>query len=211
MYKIVFATNNAHKLREIREILAGKAEVMSLKDINCFADIPETADTLEGNALIKARYVYDRYALDCFADDTGLEVDALGGAPGVHTARYAGDNHDTTANMRKLLREMQGKTNRSARFRTAIALIQGGQEHLFSGVVEGEIATEPRGEQGFGYDPVFIPYFDKSEAPSAEADASARNTLTFAQMGEEAKNHISHRARAVAKLLAFLQSQVPNS
>lgn len=192
MYKIVFATNNAHKLREIREILAGKAEVMSLNDIDCHADIPETADTLEGNALIKARYVYNRYHIDCFADDTGLEVDALGGAPGVHTARYAGDNHDTTANMRKLLREMEGQTNRRARFRTAIALIQSGVEHLFSGEVEGEIATEPRGEQGFGYDPVFIP---------------EDNGQTFAQMGEEAKNRISHRARAVAKLLAFLQSQ----
>lgn len=191
MDKIVFATNNEHKLREIRAILKGRAEVLSLNDINCHADIPETADTLEGNALIKAHYVYDNYGLDCFADDTGLEVDALGGEPGVHTARYAGEEHDTQANMRKLLREMEGKTLRTARFRTAIALIQNGEEHLFSGQVDGYISTEPLGDKGFGYDPVFMP---------------EETGKTFAQLGEDFKNSISHRARAVAKLMEYLNS-----
>lgn len=189
MYKIVFATNNDHKLREIRAILNGRAEVLSLNDINCHADIPETADTLEGNALIKAHYVYDNYGLDCFADDTGLEVEALGGAPGVHTARYATDGHDTQANMRKLLKEMEGATNRKARFRTAIALIQGGKETMFSGQVDGYISTEPLGENGFGYDPVFMP---------------EETGKTFAQLGEDFKNKISHRARAVAQLMNYL-------
>ena len=190
MYKIVFATNNDHKLREIRAILNGRAEVLSLNDINCHADIPETADTLEGNALIKAHYVYDNYGLDCFADDTGLEVEALGGAPGVHTARYATDGHDTQANMRKLLKEMEGATNRKARFRTAIALIQGGKETMFSGQVDGYISTEPLGENGFGYDPVFMP---------------EETGKTFAQLGEDFKNKISHRARAVAQLMNYLE------
>lgn len=195
MYKIVFATNNEHKLREIRAILDGKAQVLSLNDINCHADIPETADTLEGNALIKARYVYSNYGLDCFADDTGLEVDALGGSPGVHTARYATDGHDTQANMRKLLKEMAGKDNRKARFRTAIALILQGEEHLFSGQVDGYISTEPLGDDGFGYDPVFMP---------------EETGKTFAQLGEDFKNKISHRARAVAKLMDFLNAQQGN-
>ena len=189
MNKIVFATNNEHKLREIRSIIHDGTEVLSLADIGCHADIPETADTLEGNALIKAHFVYDNYGYDCFADDTGLEVEALDGAPGVHTARYAGDNQDSQANMRKLLQEMKGKDNRNARFRTAIALIQGGEEHLFSGEVRGTITTEPLGNKGFGYDPVFIP---------------EDTGLTFAQLGEDVKNHISHRARAVAKLTEFL-------
>ncbi|MBR3633303.1 MAG: non-canonical purine NTP diphosphatase [Bacteroidaceae bacterium] len=189
MNKIVFATNNEHKLREIRAIIHDGTEVLSLADIGCHADIPETADTLEGNALIKAHFVYDNYGYDCFADDTGLEVEALDGAPGVHTARYAGDDQDSQANMRKLLQEMKGKDNRNARFRTAIALIQGGEEHLFSGEVRGTITTEPLGNKGFGYDPVFIP---------------EDTGLTFAQLGEDVKNRISHRARAVAKLTEFL-------
>ena len=189
MNKIVFATNNEHKLREIRAIIHDGTEVLSLADIGCHADIPETADTLEGNALIKAHFVYDNYGYDCFADDTGLEVEALDGAPGVHTARYAGDDQDSQANMRKLLQEMKGKDNRNARFRTAIALIQGGEEHLFSGEVHGTITTEPLGNKGFGYDPVFIP---------------EDTGLTFAQLGEDVKNRISHRARAVAKLTDFL-------
>ena len=155
--KLVFVTNNRHKLREIREIMPASIEILSLADINCMAEIPETADTLEGNALIKAHYVYDRFGMDCFADDTGLEVEALGGAPGVHTARYAGEAHDPEANMQKLLHEMQGKSNRKARFRTVIALIENGKEHVFSGRVDGTIATEPRGNEGFGYDPVFVP------------------------------------------------------
>lgn len=192
MDKIVFATNNEHKLREIRAILRDEIEVFSLEDIGCHADIAETADTLEGNALIKARFVYDNYHMDCFADDTGLEVEALNGEPGVRTARYAGDNHDSKANMRKLLHEMDGKTNRYARFRTAIALVQDGEEYLFSGEVRGDISTEPRGEQGFGYDPVFIP---------------ENAGKTFAELGEEAKNGISHRARAVKKLVDFFYRQ----
>ena len=191
MGKIVFATNNEHKLREIRTILHGELEVLSLADIGCHTDIPETADTLEGNALIKARFVSDNYGYDCFADDTGLEVEALNGEPGVRTARYAGEDQDSQANMRKLLREMEGKTNRNARFRTAIALIQKGEEHLFSGEVRGIISTEPMGDKGFGYDPVFVP---------------EDTGKTFAQMGEDAKNHISHRARAVAKLIEYLKN-----
>ncbi|MBP5359913.1 MAG: non-canonical purine NTP diphosphatase [Bacteroidaceae bacterium] len=189
MNKIVFATNNEHKLREIRAIIHDGTEVLSLADIGCHADIPETADTLEGNALIKAHYVYDNYGYDCFADDTGLEVEALGGAPGVHTARYAGDDQDSQANMRKLLLEMRDATNRNARFRTAIALILNGGEHLFSGEVRGTITTKPLGTKGFGYDPVFIP---------------EDTGKTFAQLGEDIKNHISHRARAVTKLIEFL-------
>ena len=187
---LVFATNNPHKLRELREIMPDHITILSLADIHCEGDIPETADTLEGNALIKAHYVYDRYGFDCFADDTGLEVEALNGGPGVHTARYAGESQDPDANMKKMIAEMQENTNRHARFRTVIALIEKGVEHLFTGIVDGEIATEPRGEQGFGYDPIFIP---------------EQTGLTFAQMGEEGKNQISHRARAVGKLLDFLQ------
>lgn len=190
MRKLVFATNNAHKLEEIRAILGDKIEVLSLKDIQCEADIPETADTLEGNAALKAEYIYRHYGLDCFADDTGLEVEALDGAPGVYSARYAGgEGHDSEANIRKLLAEMQGKTNRKAQFRTSICLIEGGTEHLFEGVVKGEIIEEKRGDSGFGYDPVFVP----------EGYAE-----TFAEMGSEEKNRISHRARAVQALCAYL-------
>ena len=156
--KLVFATNNAHKLDEICAILGDKIEVLSLKDINCDADIPETADTLEGNAALKAEYIYKNYGLDCFADDTGLEVEALGGAPGVYSARYAGgDGHDSEANMRKLLQELDGEHNRKAQFRTAICLIEKGEEHLFEGIVKGSIIEQKRGASGFGYDPVFMP------------------------------------------------------
>lgn len=191
--KLVFATNNAHKLSEICAIIGDKFEILSLNDIECFADIPETADTLEGNALQKAEYVYNNYGLDCFADDTGLEVDALDGRPGVHTARYAfPDRYDPEANTEKLLQELDGKENRRARFRTAIAYIRGGEKYLFEGVVEGEISTEKRGDKGFGYDPVFIP----------------ENTgKTFAELGVEVKNQISHRARAVAKLCEYLAAE----
>lgn len=190
MRKLVFATNNAHKLEEIRAILGDKVEVLSLKDIQCDVDIPETADTLEGNAVLKAEYIYRHYGLDCFADDTGLEVEALNGAPGVYSARYAGgEGHDSEANMRKLLAEMEGKTNRKAQFRTAICLIEGGAEYLFEGVVKGEIIEEKRGASGFGYDPVFMP---------------EGYTETFAEMGSEEKNRISHRARAVQALCAYL-------
>lgn len=190
MRKLVFATNNAHKLEEIRAILGDKVEVLSLKDIQCEADIPETADTLEGNAALKAEYIYRHYGLDCFADDTGLEVEALNGAPGVYSARYAGgEGHDSEANMCKLLAEMKGKENRKAQFRTSICLIEGGTEHLFEGVVKGEIIEEKRGASGFGYDPVFMP---------------EGYTETFAEMGSEEKNRISHRARAVQALCAYL-------
>lgn len=188
---LVFATNNAHKLSEIRAIFGDKLHILSLADIDCHDDIPETADTLEGNALIKARWVKERYGFDCFADDTGLEVSALGGCPGVHTARYAyPDRHDPEANTQKLLAELDDKADRSAQFRTVIALIQNGEEHLFEGIVRGQIATEKRGTAGFGYDPVF--------APEGEGGK------TFAELGVGVKNHISHRARAVAKLAAFL-------
>ena len=190
--KLVFATNNAHKLEEIRAIVGNKIDILSLKDIECFADIPETADTLDGNALQKAEYVFDHYGLNCFADDTGLEVEALNGAPGVHTARYAYEDHnDPEANTQKLLSELAGKANRKARFRTAIALIIHGEKHLFEGIVNGEIPTEKRGTAGFGYDPVFIP-----------EDMG----LTFAELGVEVKNQISHRARAVEKLCEFLEA-----
>ena len=191
MKKLVFATNNTHKLEEIRAILGDQVEVLSLKDIHCEADIPETADTLEGNAALKAEYVYRNYGLDCFADDTGLEVEALNGAPGIYSARYAGgEGHDSEANMKKLLHEMEGQDNRRAQFRTAICLIEGGKEHLFEGVVRGEIIRYRRGTSGFGYDPVFVPEV---------------YTDTFADMGNEEKNKISHRARAVQKLCAYLK------
>ncbi len=190
--KYVFATNNAHKLREIKAMLPQSIEILSLEEINCHVEIPETADTLEGNARIKARYVYEHYGLDCFADDTGLEVEALNGAPGVHTARYAGDNHDTEANIDKLLAELNGEINRKAKFRTVIALIEKGEEHLFEGVLEGEIAEKRCGDDGFGYDPVFIPQ---------------ETGKTFAELGPDTKNKISHRALAVAKLVDFISKE----
>lgn len=188
--KLVFATNNKHKLEEIRAILGSKIDILSLDDINCHEDIPETADTLEGNAQIKAQFVYDHYHLDCFADDTGLEVEALNGAPGVFSARYAGgEGHDSEANMKKLLSEMQDKTNRKARFRTVIAFIEQGEILLFEGIVNGCITEEKHGDSGFGYDPIFRP------------DGFSE---TFAEMGNEAKNQISHRANAVKKLCEYL-------
>ena len=184
--KLVFATNNKHKLEEIRAILGSEMDILSLDDIHCHEDIPETADTLEGNAQIKAQFVYDHYHLDCFADDTGLEVEVLNGAPGVFSARYAGgEGHDSE----KLLSEMQDKTNRKARFRTVIAFIEQGEIHLFEGIVKGCITEGKHGDSGFGYDPVFRP-----EGFSE----------TFAEMGNEAKNKISHRANAVKKLCEYL-------
>lgn len=189
MQEIVFATNNSHKLEEIRRIAGDRFRILSLADINCHDDIPETADTLEGNARQKARYVKEKYGYDCFADDTGLMVDALGGAPGVYSARYAGPGHDSNANMDLLLRNLDGVTERSARFVTVICLILNGEERIFEGCVEGEILTAPQGEAGFGYDPVFKP---------AEADRS------FALMTPDGKNAISHRGRATAALLSHL-------
>ena len=187
--KFVFATNNAHKLEEVTAILGDKIELLSMKDIHCHADIPETADTLEGNALLKARYIFENYNMDCFADDTGLEVEALNGAPGVYSARYAGDTHNSEANMRKLLQDMEGIENRKAQFRTVFALIINGKEHLFEGIVKGEITKHRCGSSGFGYDPVFIP---------------EGYTQTYAEMGNTLKNKISHRALATNKLCNFL-------
>ena len=189
--ELVFATNNAHKLEEVRQILGDRFKVLSLNDINCHEDIPETADTFQGNALQKARYVKEHYGYDCFADDTGLEVKALNGAPGVHSARYAGD-HDSEANMTKLLQELEKKSDRSAQFRTVIALILNGQEVLFEGIVTGQIATERHyGDGGFGYDPIFVP---------------DGYTETFSQMSAQSKNLISHRGRAVRKLADYLKT-----
>ena len=190
--KLVFATNNAHKLEEVAAILGDQVELLSLNDIGCQADIPETAETLEGNALLKSSYIFKSYHLDCFADDTGLEVEALNGAPGVYSARYAGgEGHDAQANMLKLLHELDGKENRKAQFRTAISLILDGKEYFFEGVIKGEIIKEKRGDSGFGYDPIFKPEgYDQ----------------TFAELGNDIKNQISHRALAVQKLCEFLQS-----
>lgn len=191
MRKLIFATNNAHKLGEVQALLGDAFTLVTLRECGITEDIPETADTLEGNALQKARYVYEKTGLDCFADDTGLEVDALGGAPGVHSARYATDGHDFAANNRLLLKNLEGTTDRTARFRTVIALIIDGVEYTFEGRVEGTIATAESGSEGFGYDPLFV--------PSGEI-------ITFAQMSAEAKNAISHRGRAVAKLVNFLKN-----
>lgn len=188
--KLVFATNNKHKLDEVRKITAQhNIEVVSLADIHCHDEIPETADTLEGNALQKAQYIQGKFGLDCFADDTGLEVEALDNAPGVYSARYAGHGHDSEANMQKLLQEMERKTNRKARFRTVIALIIGDKQYCFSGIVNGTITTEKKGENGFGYDPIFIPEGYEQ---------------TFAELGDSVKNKISHRAKAVEQLDHFL-------
>ena len=191
MRRLIFATNNAHKLGEVQTLLGDAFELVTLRECGITEDIPETADTLEGNALQKARYVYEKTGMDCFADDTGLEVDALGGAPGVHSARYATDGHDFAANNRLLLKNLEGITDRTARFRTVIALILDGVEYTFEGRVEGTIATAESGSEGFGYDPLFV--------PSGEI-------ITFAQMSAEAKNAISHRGRAVAKLVNFLKT-----
>lgn len=191
------ATNNTHKLEEVRQILGDEFLVRGLAEIGCNEDIPETADTLEGNALQKARYVHDHYGVDCFADDTGLEVTALEGGPGVYTARFGamngyGESHDADANIQCLLDKLEETEDRSARFRTVVALVQNGEEHLFEGIVEGNILRQKVGEGGFGYDPVFAPI---------EADG-----LAFAQMPAEDKNAISHRGRAIMKLVEFLKS-----
>lgn len=189
--KLVFATNNAHKLQEVSAMLPADYELLSLNDIGCDVDIPETANSLQGNALQKAQYVKEHFGLDCFADDTGLEVAALGGEPGIYSARYAGPGHDSKANMAKLLLKMQGKTDRRAQFRTVIALLLGGDTLFFEGIVKGTLLEEPRGTAGFGYDPIFVP---------------EGYNETFAEMGDE-KNEISHRARAVEKLVEFLNKE----
>lgn len=195
MQQIVFATNNAHKLEEIREILGSHYEVLSLNDIGCHDEIPEDFETLEQNSRQKAEYIFQKYGMSCFADDTGLEVDALGGAPGVRSARYAGGaGHDSEANMRKLLQELGDNPNRKARFRTVITLITSPTNlQFFEGIVEGNIAFGKSGTEGFGYDPIFIPEgYNKS----------------FAELGSDIKNTISHRARAVQKLVQYLQQLV---
>lgn len=187
--KIVFATNNAHKLQEVQQLLGQEFELVTLSQCGIVEDIPENEPTLEGNALSKVRYVYSRTGCNCFADDTGLEVDALGGEPGVRSARYATDGHDDQANKRLLLERLSGVESREAQFRTAVALILDGEEYLFEGIVRGQITTEERGDGGFGYDPLFIPEgYDK----------------TFAELSSDEKNAISHRGRAVRKLVDFL-------
>ena len=189
--RLIFATGNAGKLREAREILGQDVEVLSQAEAGIDEDVVEDGATLEQNSLIKARRIHELSGADCFADDTGLEVEALGGAPGVHSARYATDGHDFAANNRLLLRNLEGQTNRRARFRTVISLLLGGEEHLFEGVVQGRIIDHEQGSEGFGYDPLFIP------------DGYDR---TFAQMTTEQKNAVSHRARAVRKLADYLHS-----
>ena len=191
MKELVFATNNLHKLKEIRKILPPEYELRGLEDIGCFHDIPETATTLEGNADLKASFVYRNYGKDCFADDTGLEVNALDGKPGVYSARYAGEDGNAEKNIDKLLSELTGKENRKARFRTVISLIINGKTMHFEGIVEGRILKERRGAEGFGYDPVFLPdTYDES----------------FAEMDLDLKNRISHRGKATRKLIEFLES-----
>lgn len=194
MKELLFVTNNRHKLSEIRQILGDSYDIRSLADIGFTEEIEETAPDLEGNAILKARHIHDRYGVDCFADDTGLEVEALDGAPGVISARYAGENATYADNVNKLLEALDGRTDRLARFRTVIALILDDRDYLFEGQVEGEITTEPHGLTGFGYDPVFRPL---------------ESEKTFAEMTAGEKNRISHRGRAVAKLQEFL-GQVQN-
>lgn len=189
--KLIFVTNNPHKLEEIRKIVGERIKIYSLKDINCFEEIPETADTIRDNAIMKAQYVAGKYGVDCFADDTGLEVSALGGAPGVHTARYASaEGHDTIGNMQLLLQNLEGETDRSAQFVTHIALIIKGEIQTFEGVCKGTILTQMQGSEGFGYDPIFQPEgFEE----------------TFAEMSSEQKNAVSHRGKATRKLIEYLK------
>ena len=190
MTQLVFATNNAHKLAEVRAILEPGFSIISLSDLDCSDDIPETADTLEGNALLKATYIHEKYGLDCFADDTGLEVEELGGEPGVYSARYAGEENNSYNNMSKVLSLLGDNTNRKACFKTVICLIMGENKLFFEGRIDGDISLLPRGESGFGYDPIFVP---------------EGYLLSFAQLSAEEKNKISHRALAVNKLIEFLK------
>ena len=189
--KLVFATNNLHKLKEVQEMLSNSIEVLSLKDIGCFEDIEETESTLEGNAKLKADYITEKYGFDCFADDTGLEVEALDGKPGVYSARYAGEHGNAEKNMEKLLNELQNKSSRKAKFRTIIALNITNKQYLFEGICDGEILNEKTGVKGFGYDPIFKP---------------SNASCSFAEMNSEEKNIISHRGIAIQKLVQFLNS-----
>ncbi|GAB3201507.1 XTP/dITP diphosphohydrolase [Pontibacter aydingkolensis] len=192
MKKICFATNNKNKITEVSQMLAGKYELVSLEDIGCNEELPEDHDTMQANSRQKAQYVWDKYNISCFADDSGLEVDALNGAPGVYSARYAGPQRSDSDNIYLLLQNLEGNPNRKANFRTSITLILNGQEHQFEGTVDGSIAQEWKGNKGFGYDPVFTP---------------AGYEQTFAEMTSEEKNAISHRGRAVRKLVEFLKTQ----
>lgn len=189
MKKLVFATNNTHKLTEVRAMLEPEFTIVSLADLNCNEDIPETANTLEGNALLKAQYIHEKFGFDCFADDTGLEVDALNGEPGVYSARYAGEDNNACNNIHKVLVNMKDNANRTARFRTVIALIQNNTTSYFEGEIKGQISAHARGESGFGYDPIFVP---------------DNYLVSFAQLSPEEKNTISHRALAVNKLVDYL-------
>jgi len=191
MHKLVFATNNDHKLRELRQILSSEFELLSLNDIGCADDIPETGTTLEANAAQKSIYIWDKYGIDCFADDTGLEIEALGNEPGVYSARYAGEGRNAFDNMLKVLEKMKNETDRNARFRCVISLILDGKERQFEGIVEGTILTEKHGDAGFGYDPIFKPHGFKQ---------------SFAEMSADDKNQISHRGRAVMKLVDYLKN-----
>lgn len=190
--KLVFASNNKNKIKEIQSILNGTIQLLSLEDIGCHEDIPETADTIEGNAILKANYVTERYGYDCFADDTGLEVRALNGEPGVYSARYAGEQKNAEDNMNKLLEALKDQENRSAQFKTVIALNLNGEQHLFTGLVQGNITLDKTGNHGFGYDPIFQPegYHE-----------------TFAELSAEIKNKISHRAKATEQLIDFLNAR----
>ena len=191
MKNLVFATSNPNKIKEANDLLPADLEVKGLKDIGCTEDVPETSPTIQGNALQKARYVFENYKVNCFSEDTGLEIDALNGEPGVYTARYAGEARDKEANMAKAIANLEGKSNRGAQFRTVIALIIDGEEHTFEGIARGTIAMQKQGTEGFGYDPIFIPEgFDRS----------------FAQMTQAEKNEISHRGQAVRKLVKFLRT-----
>lgn len=189
--KIVFATNNPNKLKEIQSLIPKEIEIISLNEIGCNEDIPETGDTLEANAFQKAHYIKDNFNFDCFADDTGLEIDELNGDPGVYSARYAGPERNANANMNKVLNELKGKKNRKAQFRTVIALTLNNEQHLFEGEINGHISDIKQGNEGFGYDPIFIPEND---------------IRSFAQMSMEEKGAISHRGRAVKKLVAYLKN-----
>jgi len=189
--KLIFATNNKHKLKEVRQILGNKFNILSLKDIDCNEEIPETQNTIKGNASQKSRFVYEKYKIDCFADDTGLEIDALNGAPGVYSARYAGENCSFEDNVQKVLKELENIENRKARFKTVISLIINKKEYFFEGIINGTITTQKKGYDGFGYDPIFLP------------DGCAG---TFAELPSDEKNKISHRGIATRKLIAFLQN-----
>jgi len=191
MTKLVFASHNENKIKEVKKILENQFEILSLTDINCFEDIPETAETIEGNAILKANYVTQNFGLNCFADDSGLLIDALNGAPGVYSARFAGEPKNDSNNLNLALTKLQGITNRKAHFKTVIALNLNGEQHLFEGIIHGNLTTEPIGENGFGYDPIFIP---------------EGFTKTFAQMSMAEKANMSHRGKAVKKLVAFLNN-----